>query len=463
MGERFYLMDKEIMDGNVAAIVDYIREGETTHGGTHMLGFELEHFVVDAETGTLVPYASSEGYSRPGVEDVLHELDPLYEGEIQTLDMRGERRVLGQARKGAPITIEPGAQMEVSIGPCENAAQIETIYRRFRADVDPVLEDMGYKLVTRGYHPTAMASQIPLIPKHRYAMMDEYFHSTGNEGICMMRAGASTQVSIDYDGEADAMRKMKVASAMGPLMFMACDNAPVFEGELVGVAGGSAKVTGSGLPVPNRMVRAHVWENVDHDRCLAAPFLYGEDPSYESYARMLLGLPPILTLDSPGDDSTSVYHGSTPAEEIYAGRELARADIEHILSMFFYDVRLKQYIEIRQPDSMPIEYGLSFATLVRGIFYDQAQLDRLAAEFEGIGLYDIKDAVDALTLDGYGAQVYGRPAYDWLDEIMGCAHDGICALHPEGDEAARDAELAYLDPLADLVARRTTLVEQAGR
>lgn len=448
------------MDGNIAAIERYIREGETAHGGTHMIGFELEHFVVDAETAALVPYSSSEEYGRPGVEDVLLALDPAYDGEMQTLDIYGEHRVLGLKRKKAPVTIEPGAQVEVSIGPCEGVAQIEEIYREFRADIDPVLEGMGYKLATYGYHPTARAEQVPLIPKHRYAMMDDYFHSTGTQGICMMRAGASTQVSIDYDDEADAIGKMKVASGMGPLLYMAFDNAPVFEQERVGAAGGTNAKSASGLPIPNRMVRSKVWENVDRDRCMAAPFLYEDDPGYASYAKMLLERPPILTLGSPGDDSTSIYHGSTTAEEIYEGEELTRDGIEHLLSMFFFDVRLKQYVEIRQPDSMPIEYGLSFAELVRGIFYDQRQLDGLSSEFEEVGLMDIKHAMDSLAAHGYGATVYGRPAAEWLDELVGRARDGICSLHPKGDEAARDAELSYLGPIEDLVARRTTLLEQ---
>ena len=42
--------------------------------------------------------------------------------------------------------------------------------------------------------------------------------------------------------------------------------------------------------------------------------------------------------------------------------------------MFFPDVRLKKYIEIRPADSMPIKYVLAYATLIKGIFMSDFSL-----------------------------------------------------------------------------------------
>ena len=43
----------------------------------------------------------------------------------------------------------------------------------------------------------------------------------------MMRASASTQVSIDFTDEADAVRKFRVAAAIGPVLAAITDNTPV--------------------------------------------------------------------------------------------------------------------------------------------------------------------------------------------------------------------------------------------
>ncbi len=60
------------------------------------------------------------------------------------------------------ITLEPGAQLEVSIGPAESIREIEALYEEFRAEIDPVLEDMGLKLLELGYHPTSLAQCLDL-------------------------------------------------------------------------------------------------------------------------------------------------------------------------------------------------------------------------------------------------------------------------------------------------------------
>ena len=466
---------------NVEAIAAYLREGEALETRRH-LGFEVEHFIVDSATMALVPY-SYEGLERggnagpsdtplasgPSVEDILHMLEPLYEGEVHTVDAQGRQRIIGLKRKGAPVTIEPGAQLEVSIGPACTVAELRETYLRFRSEIETLIAPLGYSLVSLGYHPTACAAHIPIIPKNRYAMMNRHFAGTGRHGICMMRGSASTQVSIDFTDEADCIDKMLIATKLGPLLYFLTDNAPMFEGERMGAGGTSA----TGLPIPRRMARAAIWNDVDADRSMCAGFLFGDDASYEGYARMLLDRPPILTLEDPSDDGTAVYHGDATAAQVYEGRLLTRAEIEHILSMFFFDVRLKQYIEIRMPDSLPMDYALSFAALVKGIFYNDAALDRLRGELKGVDEADIAAAKAALEAEGYGAAVYGKPAHAWLDELMALAREGLtvsdeeagtCPIDPSGDAddcgCPRVDETAFLEPLAELVATRTTLLDR---
>ena len=96
--------------------------------------------------------------------------------------------------------------------------------------LEGVLEPAGGRVLTLGYHPSARAADMELIPKRRYRFMDLYFRGKGAFGTCMMRGSASTQVSIDYSSVPDCLRKLRLAFGLAPLFSLVCDNSPVFEG-----------------------------------------------------------------------------------------------------------------------------------------------------------------------------------------------------------------------------------------
>ena len=63
--------------------------------------------------------------------------------------------------------------------------------------------------------------------------------------------------------------------------------------------------------------------------------------------------------------------GEWSAAEYYRERVMTEEEIEHMLSMVFPDVRLKNYIEIRMADSLPEEKAFAYAKLVQDIFYGE--------------------------------------------------------------------------------------------
>lgn len=195
---------------NKQALVAYFTEGAKGDKPLGALGVEVEHFVVTAEGEYSVSYAGrSEGEF--GVRDVLAHLADAY--PQHTYGLEGD--LIGLASDGASITLEPAAQLEISIAPYSSISRILRVYNEFRAKVDPFLAEHACKLVTSGYHPTARALDLTLIPKQRYRFMDDYFKEIGTHGERMMRASASTQVSVDYQDEADAIRKMRIAQGVG--------------------------------------------------------------------------------------------------------------------------------------------------------------------------------------------------------------------------------------------------------
>ena len=57
------------------------------------------------------------------------------------------------------------------------------------------------------------------------------------------------------------------------------------------------------------------------------------------------------------------------AGEVYPDRELNPYEINHIISTHFNDVRLKNFIELRHWDSLPIERAERLTEIVASLFY----------------------------------------------------------------------------------------------
>ena len=383
------------------------------------LGFELEHVLL--HKGTRAPVS----YSEPqGTREVLRRLAPYYE-EV----MRDGDDIVGLLRPGEAITIEPAAQLEISTGPFASVTEIERAYLDFRHRLDPILDEFGLETPMLGYNPSAKAGDLELIPKFRYECMTRFLGAQAYEGICMMRGTASLQISIDFRNEADAIRKLRVAQIIAPILALMCDNSPRFEGE----------------ERKRQLVRTGVWAGMNQDRVGTVPGSLEPGFGFADYADYILSREAILVPDAQAPEGLR-YVGARTFDEIYADREMTNAEIEHALSMVWPDARLKNFVEIRPADAMPIEYCLAYAVLIRALFYNDHNLDVLDSLLAGVGEQEVREAKETLMDAGYGAQVYGRPVEFWADLLMVLASG---ALEP--------GEFLYLEPLASMVKYRFTL------
>lgn len=409
-----------VRERNISAIAAYIESGAKTSPGA--LGIELEHVIV-REDGAPVPYSGPDG-----VQSVLAALRADYPDA--TLDAEGD--LLGVARPGEAVTIEPAAQIELSAGPFHELSAAKVRFERFEDTLGSALSDVHAKTARVGYHPTARAMDMELIPKKRYACMNRYLGAVSPFGPCMMRGSASTQVSIDYTNAADCLRKYRVASALVPVLSLVCDNSPIFEGK--------ART--------RKLIRTKIWQECDPDRCGIVPGAMEAGFALLDYARWVYDTPAILVPDEQG----GWREDARPFSEIYAQHLMTRSEIEHALSMVFPDVRLKTYLEIRPADAMPVPYVIAYAALVKGIFYCEESLEGAEKLVAGVSESNIAAAKEELMAHGYAAEVYGRPVGNFADALIELARAGL-----------RVDEQGYLDPLADLIAARETLADRAER
>lgn len=346
------------------------------------LGVEAEHFVVDRISRRAVPYSGEKG-----IRQVLVRLMERYP-EAQILP---DDDFFGFRVPDFTITLEPAAQLEISISPMSSVRRIADAYRDFMKNLDAVLAPMGYMTLNVGCQPVSPVAELELIPKKRYALMNEYFRHTGTGGIEMMRGTASLQVSVDYYSEEDFRRKLQAAYFYSPVLKLLCDNARWFQGEELSI----------------RLKRTDIWRRTDPIRCGVLPGVFSPSYGFGDYADFLGRIPPIFL-----KRGTEVLPtGLQTADRLFAEKVLGEEEIRHLLSMAFPDVRVKQFLEIRVADAVPYPFIPAYCSLIKGLIYSEAGLEYARETIRGKGLTedDIRRAEDEAMARGWDAEIYGQP------------------------------------------------------
>ncbi len=358
---------------NKEQIIQYLKSGCKNADMPLHFGVELEHFVVKKDTKEAVPY-----YGENGIEALLLQLQPFYNESAYS-----EGHLIALGRDGIALSLEPAAQLEVSISPQTDINDIRAIYDQFVDEITPILEKYSYEMVTFGYQPQSGVEDLELLPKPRYRFMDAYFAKIGPYGRRMMRGTASTQVSIDYYSEEDFSAKYRIAYALGDVLTHFCSNSPFYEG---------SNYTGYGL-------RDEIWAQTDKRRVDVSPFMVDGTLSFEEYADFVLQTPVIVNKDGEEEYYDERTIGELAQERIFTKEELA-----HVLSMVFPMIRAKHFLEIRYADSMPMEKVLKYVLILKGLFADVAYTQEwaLTKEFAELGLeerteYMLKNVTKNLT------------------------------------------------------------------
>ena len=381
----------------VETFTGYIRGG-IKKGMKKTIGVEAEHFVIEEGSLRSVPYSGESGV-RNSVEKLMAlypEADPIIGEDL-----------LGFTTGNFNITLEPAAQIEISIVPSDDIGFIRDVYIDFYEKLSDILKPLGQQLYTVGCQPASHVDDLELIPKGRYRLMDEHFKKTGTGGRQMMRGTASTQISVDFKSEDDFRRKLQAAYYYTPLFKLVSDRVNVFQGEAV----------------DTRLKRTDIWNRTDPARCGILPGVFKADYGFKDYAEYVCSVPLIFLPEKNGERYTDM----STAPELFEGREITEKDIEHIFSMPFPDVRVKRYLEIRGADAMPAEGVLFYCAFVKGLLYSEKVLDhvQMCIREKDLDEEDIRKAEESLTERGFEGEIYGMPASVFLQETLEMCREGL--------------------------------------
>ncbi len=315
------------------------------------IGTEYEKVAVDRATGEAVAFSGARG-----IEAVLRGLAERYGWEPKEED----GRTVALARAGASITLEPGAQLELSGEQCPTIHCAHEELTTHVREVVTVGSELGIAFLGLGMQPISRLEQIEWVPKQRYRIMGPYMTRVGTLGQRMMKQTATVQANIDYSDERDAMQKMRVGMGIAPLVNAMFANSSVSDGDLNGYMS----------------FRGHIWTDTDRARCGLLPFVFRDGAGFADYVEWALDVPLYFILRGGRylTEVTGVPFRRFLAEGA-AGQRATLDDWNLHLTTLFPEVRLKGYIELRSADSQPPERMLALPALVKGIFYTADCLD----------------------------------------------------------------------------------------
>jgi glutamate--cysteine ligase len=393
----------------------------------YRIGGEAEKFGVDATTFAPLQYDGPRGVQR-----IFDELVAKYGWKAEAETPGGP--IIALTRGQASITLEPGAQLELSGAPHEDVHAVCAEMRQHLDELDGVSKELGLAWLGVGFHPLATQDELPWVPKHRYGIMRRYLPTRGARGLDMMRRTATVQGNFDYSNEEDAMRKLVALLRLSPLIHAMTACSPFMEGHLS----------------RNKSERGAVWLEMDPSRSGLIPALWDAPrPRYTDYVEWALDAGMFLIRRG----NTFIHNTGQTFRSFLAdgfeGHRATFADWALHVNTLFPEARLKRTLEARSGDCLPMDLLCATPALLTGILYDAQSLG-LAGELARRFTYaEVAAARPRLVQHGLDTTIGQAPATQLAAELCEIARSGL-QRRARFDASGRD-ESVHLEKLAELV------------
>ncbi|MFP7569161.1 glutamate--cysteine ligase [Marivita sp. S2033] len=402
------------------------------------IGTEHEKFGYCKDTLAPLPYEGDRSILAvlSGLRD-RHGWSPVMEGV----------HLIGLEKAGANISLEPGGQLELSGAPLETIHQTCDEVNNHLADVKAISDEIGVGFIGLGAAPIWTHEDMPLMPKGRYALMDQYMQKVGTAGQTMMRRTCTVQVNLDFESEADMVQKMRVALALQPVATALFATSPFFENKVNG----------------HKSWRSRVWRHLDADRTGMLPFVFDEGFGFEAWVQYALDVPMYFVyrdgeyIDALGQSFRDFLKGELPA---LPGETPTLSDWADHLTTIFPEARIKKFIEMRGADGGPWRRLCALPAFWVGLTYDQNALDAAWDLVKGWDAETREALRVAASVDGLQAEVNGIKMHDLAREVLDIAHAGLRARARPGAGGLVPDETHFLNALKESVESGQTLADE---
>ncbi len=395
------------------------------------IGTEHEKFVYCLKTHKPVAYEGASGIR--GLLEGMRRFgwEPVREGE----------HIIGLTQNGASISLEPGGQFELSGAALKTVHETCNEVNTHQAQVREVAAELNLGVLGLGFAPTWSLDDVPQMPKGRYDIMRRYMPKVGGYGLEMMFRTCTVQVNLDFDSEADMVKKFRVGLALQPVATALFANSPFREGR------------------PNGFLsyRSHIWTDVDNARAGMLPWVFEDGMGFERYVDYALDVPMYFVyrggkyIDVSGKCFRDFLEGRIGELK---GVQPSMSDWADHLTTIFPEVRLKTFLEMRGADSGTWRRICGLPALWAGIFYDQTALDAAWDMVKAWSCEERQAMRDAVPHLAFKTPVCKRTVGDLAREMLEISADGL--RRRAAQDSGGTNEEGFLHPLMELVDRGKT-------
>ena len=386
------------------------------------MGIELERIPVRDYDFNSVPYAGEEG-----MNCVLKEFSRA-EGWDYITDAGA---IIGLRNDDDTITLEPGCQFELSLAPEESIAGLKNKIDRINKKLKPVLRKYNVQLLNYGVSPKNTYRQIELLPKQRYHLMANYLWGILSD--VMMRETAGIQICIDFKDEADAIRKFRLANMLMPFVTAICANSPIR----------------GGVDTGYKSFRGLSWLNTDNERC---PFmsknLFEGKYSFAQYINDVIKTPMIFI----NREAPVFMNGKINFEQFikkgFQGNYATINDFKLQANLYFPDVRLRNFIEIRNHDCSSKGMPYALMALYKGIMYSEDAMREVESLLSKYSYYQLAELRYSVVKTALETKIGRQYVYEIAREIVSVAYESL-RENFRGEEH-------FLEPIIEIVSKCMT-------
>ncbi len=342
------------------------------------------------------------------------------------------------------VSLEPGGQFELSGAPLKTVHDTCEEVNEHLVQVREIGDALGIGFLGLGASPTWTRAEIPVMPKGRYEIMAPYMDKVGRYGRDMMFRTCTVQVNLDFGGEADMVKKLRVSLALQPVATALFANSPFLEGK------------------PNGFLsfRSEVWTDTDRARSGMLPFAFEPGMSFERYVDYALDVPMYFVMregkyiNTAGESFRNFLAGKLP--QLPGEKPVAKDWADH-LTTIFPEVRLKQYMEMRGSDSGPWRRLCALPALWTGVLYEDGPLDAAWDMVKDWTAAERQALRDAVPREGLKAVIRGRTVQDIARDMLKLSRAGLERRNQQGCKGKTEA--SFLDVLDETAATGKTAAE----
>ena len=380
------------------------------------IGIEYERIPVSYYGKNVVPYEGDFGMC-----EFLREI-----AKVDNWDyILDGTSIIGLKKLHETITLEPGCQFELSLEPQQYIRDLKRRIEEIDKIIKPILEEFDIKFLNVGVSPKTTYKNIKLLPKKRYHVMANYLWGILSD--VMMRETAGIQVGIDFRSEEDAMRKFRLANLMMPFSTAMFAN---------------SRIRG-GVDTEYNSFRALAWLNTDNERCGFATD-FSNNMCFKDYVSKLLETPMIfISREGKNINLNGRITFKQYMEKGFEGLFPTMQDWKLHSNLYFPEVRLRNFIEIRNHDCVGGGLEYSIPALYKGIMYSKSAMEEVEEILNKFTSNEVKELRYKVARNAIHSKINGKSILPICKEL---AEISYYSLKAEGEN-----EEEFLEPLIELL------------